>query len=112
MKEYLEKIAEIPGVKGVAAITKDGLIIEKIFYDESSEIVGAMVAKIDQEMENALGKASNDIPIVSTLYAEKGEIFFISKEKFILAVLCEKNMNIGVLIIQVKNIASKIQDAL
>jgi len=109
MKEYLEKITNIKGVKGVVLINKDGSIIEKIFYDENAELIGTMVAEINKEMESALGKANNEIPILSTIYAEKGEIFFISMKDFILTVLCEKNMNIGVLTIQVKNVISKIQ---
>ncbi len=110
MKQYLDKLNEDPKVKGVALITKDGLIIEKAFYDsQSSDIVGAMVAKIILEMENALGKASNELPILSTLYAEEGEIVLIAKEKFILSVLAEKNANIGVLLIHLRNAADQIQ---
>lgn len=114
MKEILEKLSTIQGVRGVALISKDdGLIIEKIFYDaSSSEIMGAMIANMSREMENALGKATDRIPVLSTLYAEKGEIVFIAKSEFILTVLCEKTINLGVVIIKLRETASEIQPQL
>ncbi|MEO0234157.1 MAG: roadblock/LC7 domain-containing protein [candidate division WOR-3 bacterium] len=110
IKEKIEKIMEITGVKGVAVLTKDGLIVDKIFYEiEMAELLGAMVAKINSEMEKSLGKSTDSLPIFSTIYTEKGEVLFISKEKFILFALAEKNVNIGALIIQIKNIAAQLQ---
>ena len=110
IKETLEKIMEIGGVKGVEAITKDGLVIEKLFYEnETSDVLGAMVAKINREMEMTIGRSSDALPIFSTIYTDKYEVLFISKEKFIIVVLAEKNVNIGALIIQIKSVASQLQ---
>lgn len=109
MREIIEKLTEISGIRGVAVLTKDGLIIDKLFYDsESSDIIGAMVAKICKEMENTIGKATDDIPIFSSIYAEKGEVVFLAKEKFIIMIYAEKNVNIGALTIQVKGVASQL----
>ncbi len=109
MKEIIEKIASITGVRGVAVISKDGLIIEKVFYDsESSEIIGAMVAKINREMENSLGAASDELPILSNIYAENGEIVFLAKKNFIITVMCDKKTNIGVIIIKIKDAAKEL----
>ncbi len=111
IKEKIEKVMEIGGVKGVAVLTKDGLIVEKLFYEtDLAELLGAMVAKINIEMEKSLGKSTDPLPIFSTIYTDKGEILFISKEKFILFTLAEKNVNIGSLIIQIKNIATSLQE--
>lgn len=111
IKDVLEKITEISGVRGIAAITKDGLIIEKMFYEnEISDVLGAMVAKVNREMEMSLGKSTDTLPIFSTIYTDKNEILFVSKEKFIIVVLAEKNVNIGALIIQVKSIANQLQN--
>jgi len=106
MREQLEKLTAISGIRGVAVLTKDGLIIDKLFYDnESSDIIGAMVAKISKEMEDTIGKATNDVPIFSSIYAERGEVVFLVKEKFIIMIYAEKNVNIGALTIQLKNVA-------
>ncbi|HAV92177.1 TPA: hypothetical protein DCW38_03235 [candidate division WOR-3 bacterium] len=110
IKETLEKIMEMGGVKGVEAITKDGLVIEKFFYEsETSDVLGAMVAKINKEMEMSIGQSTDSLPIFSTIYTDKHEVLFISKEKFIIVVLAEKNVNLGALIIQIKSIASQLQ---
>ncbi len=110
IKEKIEKLMDIVGVKGVAVLTKDGLIVEKIFYEsDMADLLGAMVAKINSEMEKSLGKSTDTLPIFSTIYTEKGEIPRISKEKFILFALAEKNVNIGALIIQIKNISNQLQ---
>lgn len=109
MREQIEKLTEIAGIRGVAVLTKDGLIIDKLFYDsESSDIIGAMVAKICKEMENTIGKATDEIPIFSSIYAEKGEVVFLAKEKFIIMIYAEKNVNIGALTIQVKSVAAQL----
>ncbi len=113
MKNTIEKITSIPGVRGAAVITKDGLLIDKVFYDnESSEVVGAMVAQISREMENSLGKATDEIPILATIYSSNGEIVFMSQNDFIIAVLCEKKTNIGVITIKIKDIAVELKEQL
>jgi len=68
-----------------------------------------MVAKINREMEMSIGRSTDTLPIFSTIYTNKHEVLFISKEKFIIVVLAEKNVNIGALIIQIKSVASQIQ---
>lgn len=111
MKEIIEKITSVPGVRGAAVISKDGLLIEKVFYDnESSEIIGAMVAKINKEMETSLGKATDDLPILSNIYAQNGEIIFLAKSEFLVTVLCEKKTNIGVVIIKIREAARELKN--
>lgn len=110
MKEVLERINSISGVKGSMVVGKDGIIIESnALSSVDSELLAAMVAKVGKEMEDRINARKN---FLVTVNGEKGIIVFGVEEDFILAVIARKDTNVGGLRLEIKEGIKKIKEEL
>ncbi|RKZ21952.1 hypothetical protein DRQ18_03565 [bacterium] len=110
MKEVLERINSISGVKGSMVVGKDGIIIESSALSSvDSDLLAAMVAKVGKEMEERINARKN---FMVTVNGEGGIILFGVEEDFILAVIARKDANIGGLRLEIKKGIEKIKEEL
>jgi len=103
MKEILNEINDIPGVRGSIVLDKDGLVIaSNIMSGLEERTISAMVANIFHEIARALSAGEGDNLSGVQLLAEDGNILFMCTAECILTVITEPGANIGLVSIKMK----------
>ncbi len=103
MKEVLNEINEIPGVRGSIVLDMEGLVIaSNIMSGLEERTVSAMVASIRGEIVRALAADGGDSLAAVQLLAEGGNVLFMCGPECILSVVTEPGANIGLVSIKMK----------
>jgi predicted regulator of Ras-like GTPase activity (Roadblock/LC7/MglB family) len=102
MKEVLNEINEIPGVRGSIVLDMEGLVIaSNIMSGLEERTVSAMVASIRGEIARALPAGGDTLSAVQ-LMAEGGNVLFMCGPECILSVVTDPGANIGLVSIKMK----------
>jgi predicted regulator of Ras-like GTPase activity (Roadblock/LC7/MglB family) len=114
-ENVMAELLRIEGVKGVAIVGKDGLIIESELADRSidPELAAAMVAAAygsgSSTMEKLLSGKTNMIMVEG----ENGKILLVDAgDKAMLSVFTESKVNLGLIRIEMRKAAEKIASSL
>jgi predicted regulator of Ras-like GTPase activity (Roadblock/LC7/MglB family) len=103
MKDILNRINEITGVKGSMVVDNDGLVVASNLMSGMEErTISAMVANIYQEIVRALHESSGAELSGVQLMASHGNIIFLCAPDCILTVITEPGANIGLISIKMK----------
>jgi hypothetical protein len=103
MKDILNEINEIAGVKGSLVVDREGLIIASNLMSGLEErTISAMVASIRNELSRALSAGMSQELSGVQLLATEGTIVFLCAPECILTVITESGANLGLVSIKMK----------
>ncbi|OQX92580.1 MAG: hypothetical protein B6D58_02215 [candidate division Zixibacteria bacterium 4484_95] len=109
MYNVLSDLNKTSGVRGSMLVGADGIIIaadlDSKFEDET---VGALSASIVSSVGKAMERLKNESAKQITVEAEYGKLFLTDAGVGILTVITEKDVNIGLVRLEIKNAVSKI----
>lgn len=113
MKNILNQINDIPGVKGSVVIDKEGLVIASNLMSGLEErTISAMVASIYNQVVKALAPDNEEKIYGVQLLASEGNIIFLCAQHCILIVITETGANIGLVSIKMKASLEHLMDML
>lgn len=115
-ENVIADLLRVDGVKGVAIVSKDGLLIEGQASDRSIDVesVSAMVATIYGTSLSVSKEVFNEEAIdMMTLESPRGKIITVDAgENAVLTVLTESKVNLGLVRIYLKRNAQKVASIL
>ncbi|NJE09902.1 roadblock/LC7 domain-containing protein [Thermococcus sp. MAR1] len=115
-ENVIADLLRVDGVKGVAIVSKDGLLIEAQASDRTidAESTGAMVATIYGTSLNVSKEIFHEETIdMVTLESPKGKIITVEAgENAVLSVLTDPKVNLGLVRIYLKRNAQKVASML
>ncbi|MCK4544110.1 roadblock/LC7 domain-containing protein [candidate division WOR-3 bacterium] len=96
MIKYLEKLNDIPSVKGTILSDKDGIIIESLMSSTlNKELIAAMAAKVALNIESNISSIDNVIASHCIIFTDSVNIFFSILGDLILIMVTDTDINIG-----------------
>ena len=110
MYEVLNELNKTTGITGSMVVGNDGIVIAADL-DESfeSETIGALAASITTNIQKSLDRLQTTPLKQVTIEADEGKLFFTEASLGILVVTTEKNVNIGLIRLEIKNALSKLR---
>ncbi|MFQ6131587.1 MAG: roadblock/LC7 domain-containing protein [Armatimonadota bacterium] len=110
MQKVLEALTRIPGVRGSLLVAADGIIIgSHLPQGVSDDEVAALVATIARTTEESLRRIERGPLRHAEIDAERGKIFLQDADKGILVLLSEPEVNVGLIRLEMKAAADKLQ---
>ncbi len=110
MYDVLDGLNKTTGVTGSMVVGNDGIVIAANL-DESfeGEAIGALAASITTNIQKSLDRLESTPLKQVTIEAEEGKLFFTDAGLGILVVTTEKQVNIGLIRLEIKNAISKLK---
>jgi len=109
MHEILEELNKTSGVNGSMIVGKDGIVIATNLRAQlQDEEVGALAASIINTVQKSMSRLSNDALKQVTVEASNGKLFLTDVGIGILAVTTDPQVNVGLIRLEVKNAAEKV----
>jgi predicted regulator of Ras-like GTPase activity (Roadblock/LC7/MglB family) len=109
MYSVLSDLNKTSGVKGSMLVGSDGIIIAADLDSQyEDETVGAMSASIVSSVSKAMERLKAETPAQITVEADHGKLFLADAGIGILTVITEKEVNIGLIRLEMKNAIGKI----
>ena len=110
MYDVLNELNKTTGVTGSMVVGNDGIVIAADL-DESfeSETIGALAASITSNIQKSLDRLQTTPLKQVTIEADEGKLFFTDAEMGILVVTTEKDINIGLVRLEIKNAITKLK---
>ena len=111
MYDVLNDLNKTTGVTGSMVVGNDGIVIAADL-DESfeGETIGALAASITTNIQKSLDRLKTTPLKQVTIEADEGKLFFTDAgDMGILVVTTEKNVNIGLIRLEIKNAISKLK---
>ena len=110
MYDVLNDLNKTTGVTGSMVVGNDGIVIAADL-DESfeGETIGALAASITSNIQKSLDRLQTTPLKQVTIEADEGKLFFTDAGMGILVVTTEKNVNIGLVRLEIKNAISKLK---
>ncbi len=110
MYDVLNELNKTTGVTGSMVVGNDGIVIAADL-DESfeSETIGALAASITTNIQKSLDRLQTTPLKQVTIEADEGKLFFTDAEMGILVVTTEKDINIGLVRLEIKNAITKLK---
>ena len=103
IKEALKDIANIEGIIGALVIDETGLPIEQYLnISLDIETTSALISVINNEARDAINKMGIGKLIDGIIEMEKGKIFIFDIDPVMLAVLTEKDIMMGLILVKVR----------
>jgi len=110
MYDVLDDLNKTTGITGSMVVGNDGIVIAANL-DESfeGEAIGALAASITTNIQKSLERLESTPLRQVTIEAEEGKLFFTDAGLGILVVTTEKQVNIGLIRLEIKNAISKLK---
>lgn len=110
MYDVLNDLNKTTGVTGSMVVGNDGIVIAADL-DEAfeSDTIGALAASISSNIQKSLDRLDTTPLKQVTIEAEQGKLFFTDAGLGILVVTTEKDVNIGLIRLEIKNAISKLK---
>jgi predicted regulator of Ras-like GTPase activity (Roadblock/LC7/MglB family) len=109
MYNVLSELNKTSGVKGSMLVGSDGIIIAADLESQlEDETVGAMSASIVSNVSKAMERLKAETPGRITVEADHGKLFLADAGIGILTVITEKEVNIGLIRLEIKNAINRI----
>lgn len=111
MYQVLSNLNKTSGVTGSMVVGGDGIVIAADLDDSfDSDTIGALAASITSNIQKSLERLNTEPLKQVTIEADNGKLFFADAGKGILVVTTEKQVNIGLVRLEMKNAISKLQE--
>lgn len=109
MYEVLSELNRTTGVTGSMIVGNDGIVIAAdLDSGVDSETVGALAASITSNIQKSLDRLETKPLKQVTIEADQGKMFFADAGLGILVVTTEKQCNVGLVRLEMKNAVGKI----
>lgn len=110
MYEVLNELNKTSGVTGSMVVGNDGIVIAADISESfEGDTIGALAASITSNIQKSLSRLEASPLKQVTIEAEEGKLFFTDAGLGILVVTTEKNINIGLIRLEIKNAISKLK---
>ena len=109
MYNVLSELNKTSGIKGSMLVGSDGIIIAADLDSQlEDETVGAMSASIVSSVAKAMERIKGEEPAQITVEADHGKLFLANAGVGILTVIADREVNIGLVRLEMKNAIAKI----
>lgn len=113
MRRIVEDLIRIEGVIGALLVGKDGLVIAStMLEDEDAEVLGAMAAAMYGTLSKACERIGVGTMTDSIVQAADGTIHLVEAEDILLVVIAEKQVNIGMIKIEMRRASKRVREAI
>ncbi len=112
MKEVLENLTQVSGVRGSLFVGRDGMIIAAdLPADVSEDRVAAVAGAIAATVEDSLSRLERGPLVHAQIDADAGKVFLQEAGPGLLVVLAQPDVNTGLIRLEMKAAADKLQRA-
>lgn len=112
MYEILSELNKTSGITGSMVVGNDGIVIAAdLDASYEGDTVGALAASITANINKSMDRLQTSPPQQVTIEAEDGKLFFTDAGLGILVVTTNKNVNIGLVRLEIKNALTKLSVA-
>ncbi len=109
MYQVLEELNKTSGISGSMVVGNDGIVIvADMDTSFEEETIGALAASITSNIQKSMDRLKQAPLSQVTIEATSGKLFFASADIGTLVVTSEKNVNIGLIRLEIKNAISKL----
>ena len=110
MRTILRNLSRVSGVQGTVLVDRDGIVIlSHLDGDASDERVGAIAGAIAATVEDSLDKIGRGPLVHIQMDADEGKMLVQEAGKGLLVVLADKEVNIGLIRLEMKAAAEKLK---
>lgn len=97
IEEILKEIHYTPGVRGSFVIGRDGSLKGSYLSpDQPGKETALTISSLAKEIESASGRLEPGMAMAIYLYGRDGNLIFVASDKLILAVLTERDAQVGI----------------
>jgi predicted regulator of Ras-like GTPase activity (Roadblock/LC7/MglB family) len=112
MYQVLNELNKTPGITGSMVVGNDGIVIAAdLETSYEGETVGALAASITSTIQKSLDRLQTSPLSQVTIEADNAKLFFSDAAPGILVVTTEKDINIGLVRLEIKHAISKLETA-
>lgn len=110
MYDVLSELNRTPGITGSMVVGNDGIVIAAdLEAGMEPETVGALAASISTSVQKSLDRLQTSPLSQVTIEAENAKLFFSDAGLGILVVTTEKDINVGLIRLEIRNAVSKLR---
>ncbi|MEW6049929.1 MAG: roadblock/LC7 domain-containing protein [Candidatus Zixiibacteriota bacterium] len=110
MYQVLNELNKTPGITGSMVVGNDGIVIAAdLEAGFESETVGALAASITTNIQKSLDRLRTSPLSQVTIEADDAKLFFTDAGLGILVVTAEKEVNIGLIRLEIKNAIGRLK---
>ncbi len=112
MYQVLNELNKTPGVTGSMVVGNDGIVIAAdLEAGFEGDTVGALAASITANIQKSLDRLRTSPLQQVTIEAEEAKLFFTDAGLGILVVTTQKDVNVGLIRLEIKNAVSRLRMA-
>lgn len=112
MHDVLSELNKTTGITGSMVVGNDGIVIASDLQENlEDETIGALAASITTNIHKSLQRMQTSPLKQVTIEADDAKLFFTDAGIGILVVTTEKEVNIGLIRLEIKNAISKLKVA-
>ncbi len=112
MYQVLNELNKTPGITGSMVVGNDGIVIAAdLETGMEGETVGALAASITSNIQKSLDRLRTQPLSQVTIEADDAKMFFTDAGIGILVVTTQKEVNIGLVRLEIKNAISRLRMA-
>ncbi|MCM2271873.1 MAG: roadblock/LC7 domain-containing protein [candidate division Zixibacteria bacterium] len=112
MYHILDELNKTPGITGSMVVGNDGIVIAADMETGfEGETVGALAASITSNIQKSLDRLRTSPLHQVTIEADDAKLFFTDAGLGILVVTAQKDVNIGLIRLEIKNAVGKLKVA-
>jgi predicted regulator of Ras-like GTPase activity (Roadblock/LC7/MglB family) len=112
MHEVLSELNKTTGITGSMIVGNDGIVIASDLQENlEDDTIGALAASITTNIHKSLQRLQTSPLKQVTIEADDAKLFFTDAGLGILVVTTEKEVNIGLIRLEIKNAISKLKVA-
>ncbi len=109
MYQVLEELNKTSGISGSMVVGNDGIVIASDMHASfEEETVGALAASITSNIQKSMDRLEQAPLSQVTIEATSGKLFFAKASIGTLVVTTEKDVNIGLIRLEIKNAISQL----
>jgi len=112
MHEILSELNKTTGITGSMVVGNDGIVIAANLQENvEDDTIGALAASITANIHKSLERLQSSPLKNVTIEADDAKLFFSDAGLGILVVTAEKEVNIGLIRLEIKNAISRLKTA-
>jgi hypothetical protein len=110
MYQILNELNKTPGITGSMVVGNDGIVIASDLESGlEGDTVGALAASITTNIQKSLDRLRTSPLAQVTIEADESKLFFTDAGIGILVVTAEKDVNIGLIRLEIKNAVNRLR---
>lgn len=112
MYNVLEELNKTSGITGSMLVGRDGIVIAADLQSAvQDETLGALAASITANIQKSLSRLGQPAPSQVTIEADNSKLFISDCSVGVLVVTTEKDANLGLVRLEIRNAKDKISTA-